>query len=153
MRGKYSARLVMPPSFGFPPAIQKISAKDDSACAAAADLFHAVRETGKTAQGALQGFAGNPERERAGRRARRILRVVLAAQRTDAADPRDLAARATRGAPDGFVVDIEAVRQRIFHRNANDTPAGLLDPVGDVAAPAVIDADDRGALLLHAGDQ
>ena len=29
----------------------------------------------------------------------------------------------------------------------------LLDPVGDVAAPAVVDADDRGALRLHAGDQ
>jgi hypothetical protein len=55
----------MPPSFGLPPAIQKISPKDDSACAAASALVplesltnHAVREAGKAAQGLLQGFDG-----------------------------------------------------------------------------------------------
>ena len=43
--------------------------------------------------------------------------------------------------------------KRIFHRDADHAPARLFDPVGDAAAPAVIDADDRGALRLHAGDQ
>src|ERR1700716_1604953 len=103
MRGKYSDSPVMPPSFGLPPAIQKISAKDDSAnVAATAALPHALGEPRKTAQPVLQGFGGDAERQRAGRGAGRILRVVEAAQRTDAADPCDLAARGTGGPPDGF---------------------------------------------------
>ena len=66
---------------------------------------------------------------------------------------RDLAARAAGGAPDDFALDIDAVRQRIFHRDPHHALAGTLDPVGAVAAPSVVDADDRGALCLHAGDQ
>jgi hypothetical protein len=49
--------------------------------AAAADLFHAVREAGKAAQAVLQGFGGEAERQRAGRRTGRVLRIVQAAQR------------------------------------------------------------------------
>ena len=71
---------------------------DEQHVAAAADLLHAVRETGKAAQAVLQHFGGDAERQRAGGGAGRILRVVQAAQRTDAADPRDLAARAAGGA-------------------------------------------------------
>src|SRR6202022_2340823 len=78
---------------------------------------------------------------------------VQAAQRTDAADPGDLAARAAGSAPDDLALDIDAVRQRIFHRDARYAPACLFDPVGAVAAPTVIDADDRGATILHPGDQ
>ena len=126
---------------------------DEQHIAAAADLFHAVRETGKAAQAVLQDFGDDAERERAGRGAGRILRIVQAAQRADAADPRDLAARAAGSAPDDFMLDIDAVGQRILHRDPDHAPAGLLDPVGGVAAPSVIDADDRGALFLHAGDQ
>ena len=126
---------------------------DEQHVAAAADLFHAMRQTGKTAQAVLQDFGRDTERQRAGGSAGGILRVVRPAQRTDAADPRDLAARAPRGAPDGFALDIDAVRQRVFHRYPDHVPARLLDPVGGVAAPSVIDADDRGALRLHAGDQ
>ena len=64
----------MPPVFGLPPAIQKISPNDDSAFAAAsalvpfesltnsvvagaADLLHAMRQTGKAAQAFLQHLA------------------------------------------------------------------------------------------------
>ncbi len=65
----------------------------------------------------------------------------------------DLAARAAGSTPDDFVIDIDAVRQRILHRDPDHALAGLLDPVGGVAAPSVVDADDRGALRLHAGDQ
>src|SRR3984957_18855035 len=126
---------------------------DEQHVAPAADLLHAVRETGKAAQSVLQGFAGDAERQRGARRASRVLCIVQAAQRTDAADRRDLAAHASGRAPDDFVIDIDAVRQRILHRDANHVLAGLLDPVSDVAAPAIIDADDRGALLLHPGDQ
>jgi hypothetical protein len=78
---------------------------------------------------------------------------VQTAQRSDAADPRDLAARTAGGAPDDFAFDINAVGQRIFHRDPDHAPAGALDPVGAVAAPSVIDADDRGACRLHPGDQ
>ena len=54
---------------------------------------------------------------------------------------------------DGLALDIDAVGQRILHRDPHHALAGLLEPVGDVAAPAVVDADDGGALRLHAGDQ
>ena len=54
---------------------------------------------------------------------------------------------------DGFAFDIDAIGQRILHGNPHHALAGLLDPVGDVAAPSVVDADDRGALFLHTGDQ
>ena len=67
---------------------------DEQHIAAAADLLHAVRQTGKAAQRRLAGLFDDAERERAGRGAGRILRIVQAAQRADAADPRDLAARA-----------------------------------------------------------
>ena len=87
---------------------------DEQHIAAAADLLHAVRETGKAAQAVLQGFAGDAERQRAGRSAGGILRVVQAAQGSDAADPRDLAARAAGGAPDDFALDIDAVGSGFF---------------------------------------
>ncbi len=51
------------------------------------------------------------------------------------------------------MLDIEAVRQRVFHRDAHHAFAGAIEPVGGVAAPAVVDAGDRSAALLHAGDQ
>ena len=54
---------------------------------------------------------------------------------------------------DGFALDIDAVGQRVLHGDPHHALARLVEPVGDVAAPAVIDADDRGALRLHAGDQ
>ncbi len=126
---------------------------DEQHVAAAADLLHAVRQAGKAAQGVLQHVAVDAERQRAGRGAGRVLRIVQAAQRADAADPRHLAARAARRAQNGFALDIDAVGQRIFHGDADHALARLLDPVGDVAAPAVVDADDRGAVRLHAGDQ
>ena len=74
-------------------------------------------------------------------------------KRADAADRRDLAARAAGGAPDDFALDIDAVGQRVLHRHPHHAPAGLLDAVGSVAGKAVVDADDRGALLLHARDE
>ena len=101
---------------------------------------------GKAAQAVLHGIGGDAERKRAGRSAGRVLRVVQAAQRADAADLRDLAARAAGSAPDDFALDIDAVGKRISHGDAHHALAGPLDAVGGVAAPAVIDADDRGAL-------
>src|ERR1700722_18134122 len=126
---------------------------DEQHVAAAADLLHAMRQTRKTAQAVLQGFGGDTERQRAGRRAGRILRIVQAAERTDATDDSHLAARAAGGAPDDFALDIDAVGKRIFHGDPDHAPTGPLDPVGGVAAPAVIDADDRGPSLLHAGNE
>ena len=45
-----------------------------------------------------------------------------------------------------LAVDINSVGERLPHGNAHDVLAGLLQPVGDRAAPFVVDADDRGAL-------
>src|SRR5947199_8986532 len=88
---------------------------DEQHVAAAADLLHAVRETGKAAQAVLQGLRTDADRQRASRSASRILGVVQAAQGTDAADPRDLAPRPAGGAPDDVALAIVAVQQRIFH--------------------------------------
>src|SRR5579872_2200926 len=63
---------------------------DEQHVAAPADLLHAVREPWKTAQALLQDFTRATERERASRGAGRVLRVVQATKRADAADPRDL---------------------------------------------------------------
>lgn len=54
---------------------------------------------------------------------------------------------------DRFTLEINAVRQRLFHRYAHHRLAGLIETVGNRAAPAVIDADDGGSAGLHAGDQ
>ena len=78
---------------------------------------------------------------------------MQAAQRADAAQPRDFAARAAGGLHDGFALDIDSVGQRVLHRNPHHALARLVEAVGDVAAPAVIDADNGGSLRLHAGDQ
>ncbi len=56
-------------------------------------------------------------------------------------------------ANNGFALDIDAVGQGILHGDAHHALAGLIEAVGDVAAPAVVDADDGSALRLHAGDQ
>src|SRR6266849_8518954 len=87
---------------------------DEQHVAAAADLLHAVREAGKAAQAVLQNFGTDAKRQRARRRARGILRIVPAAQGTDAADPRYLAARAAGWAHGGFMLDRETVGQRSF---------------------------------------
>ena len=49
--------------------------------------------------------------------------------------------------------DIDAVGKRTAHRHAHHALARLLDAVGGGLAPVVVDADDRGAVVLHAGDQ
>ena len=99
----------MPPVFGLPPAIQKISLNDDSARAAAsalvpleslmnstsavaADLLHAMRKARKTAQAlSADTSRADAERQRRQMRAGRILRVVQPAQRADAVDLSNLA--------------------------------------------------------------
>ena len=134
--GNIRSRPVMPPAFGLPPAIQKISAKDDSACAAASALVPLESLTnstlprrptcsmrcarpGKLRRPFCRRLGRDAQRQRAGRRAGRILRIVQAAQRADAADPRDLAARAAGRAHDGFALDIDAVGQRVLHGDAH----------------------------------
>ena len=126
---------------------------DEQHVAAAADLLHAVRQPRKAAQAILQRLGADAGRQRASRGAGRILRIVQAAQRTDAAEFCDFAARAAGRLHDDFALDIDAVGQRVLHGDPHHALAGLIEPVGDVAAPAVVDADDRRALRLHAGDE
>src|SRR5215472_14192160 len=151
MRGKYSARLAMPPSFGFPPAIQKMSEKDDSARAAASALVPLESLTNST-------WPRRPTCSmrcaRPGKLRRPFCRTsrptpsasAQATQRADAADPRDFAARAAGRAQDGFMLDIDAIGERIPHGYAHHTRARLLDAVGGVATMDVVDADDRRPL-------
>ena len=110
MRGKKPASVAMPPVFGLPPAIQKMSLKagqrlrrgigigglgivDEQHVALAADLLHAMRKSGKRPQALLDRLRGEPQRERRAGRAGGVLRVVAAAQRADAAEMRDRLAR------------------------------------------------------------
>jgi hypothetical protein len=48
---------------------------------------------------------------------------------------------------------MRAVGKRMFHRDPHHALARLRDPLGDVPAPSVVDADDRSALRLHGSDQ
>ena len=106
MRGKKPVRVEMPPFFGLPPAIQKMSPKagqrlrgrirvgrlgvvDEQHAALAPDLLHAMRKSWKRAQTVLDRLRRQPERERRTGRAGGVLRVVHAAQRADAAEMRD----------------------------------------------------------------
>ncbi len=170
MRGKNPASEPMPPLFGLPPAIQKMSVKQASACAAesalvafevvdeqhaplAPDLLHPVGEAGKREQTLLDRLRGEPERQRRAGGAGGVLGVVKSAQRADAADLRDHARIAARGVHDPVGLHVDAVRQRPARRHAQQPLAGALDAVGSRGRPVVVDPDDRGAALLHSGDQ
>ena len=103
MRGKKPRSDSMPPVFGLPPAIQKMSLKQASAwaaevgiggfgivdvedSAAAAELFHAVGEARERAQPGLNRRRFEAERQRRGGGAGGVLRIVQSAQRADAAE-------------------------------------------------------------------
>ena len=152
----------MPPLFGLPPAIQKMSVKLASARAAASALVALesltnstlpLRPTcsmrcarpGKDTQALLdrrppQGRAPARRRPRRRRSAHCARRAATRCRRS-----RDQRARgAARGLHHLIGFDIEPVRQRPAHRDAHDPLAGALDAVGDRLAPVVVDADDRG---------
>ncbi len=115
MRGKKPASEAMPPVFGLPPAIQKMSEKQASAWAAEFALValesltnstRPLRPTcsmrcarpGNETQSLLDRLRGEPERQRRARGTGGVLRIVHAAQRADAADMGD-GARAARPRP------------------------------------------------------
>ena len=62
-----------------------------------------------------------------------------------AGQPRDFRRGAAGRLQDAVAVDIHAVSERLAHRHADHALTGLLGAVGDAAAPAVVDADHRGA--------
>jgi hypothetical protein len=74
---------------------------------------------------------------------------VLAAQRADAFEKADRLVAAV-SLPSNRAVGEIAVRQRQALGDAHDILAGLLEPVGDLRAIDVVDADDRG---FAAGNQ
>ena len=160
----------MPPTFGLPPAIQKMSAKDDSACAAASALVPLESLTNSTLprrptcsmRWARPGKLRRPfcstsvqMPSASAQAAAQAAFCALCRPRSEPMPPiRAISLRAPPAARKiDLALDIDAVGQRIFHGDADHALAGLFDAVGGVAAPAVVDADDRGALLLHAGDQ
>ena len=94
-----------------------------------------------------------PERQRRRRGAGGVLRIVQPAQRADAADLCNLRSLPLGGAHDPLLLDIKSLGQRPPHRNSDHALAGPLQPIGDRPAPFVIDANDSGSSLRHAGDQ
>ncbi len=170
MRGKKPASEAMPPVFGLPPAIQKMSREagqrlrggvrvgrlgvvDEQHAALAADLLHAVREAGKRAQSLLDRRLDRPSASAAP-----VAQAAFCALCTPRSEPMPpssaIGARAAaRGLHDLLGLDVEAVGERPAHRDAHHALAGALDAIGGGLAPVVVDADDRGAVRLHAGDQ
>ena len=126
---------------------------DEQHVSLASDLLHAVREPGKRPQPLLDRFRRQAERERGAGRAGGVLRVVHAAQRADPAERGDGARAAAVRLHDLLGLHIEAVGERVPHRDAHHALAGARDAVGGGLAPIVVDADDGGAVLLRAGDQ
>ena len=121
---------------------------DEQNGAAAADFLHAMREPGKRAQPGLDRRRLKAERQRGGRGAGGVLRVVQAAQRADAAELGDRRAPAAVRAHDALPRRHRCPSAQFTpHRNAHHALAGLREPIGDGAAPFVIDADDRGAVV------
>ena len=136
MRGKNPASGTMPPLFGLPPAIQKMSPKQASAWAAESALValellmnstRPLRPTssmrcaspGNDPQARLDRAQVEAERERGRRGAGGVLRIVATAQRVDGAEPGDLGGGAAGGLQDAVVLDIDAVGERPAHRHAH----------------------------------
>jgi hypothetical protein len=86
-------------------------------------------------------------------RAGRVLRIVRAAQRANLPKASDRA-RGSAGHPHDLLgLDIDPIRKRAAHRDPHHILAVAIKPVGDGRTQVVVDADDRGATLLHAGHQ
>ena len=161
---------VMPPVFGLPPAIQKMSVKLASACAAASALVALESLTKSTLpvrptssmRCARPGndrrprwIASGDEAERERRGGAQAAFCALCAPRSEPM-PASCATGA-RGAARGAHHLIAPRRRgrRESGRRAETRTTRLparLDAVGDRLAPVVVDADDRGA-AAHAGDQ
>ena len=164
---------VMPPSFGLPPAIQKMSLKhrqrlrrrigvgrlgivDEQHVALAADLLHAMREAGKRSRPALDLRRRRGRAPGRRRRRSRVLRIVRgrAASRCRARSPIASACAARRRLASTSVPSHEIARRRSgrAHRDAHDRLAARRDQrSADRVAEDVVDADDRESSA--AGDQ
>src|SRR5262249_49062739 len=170
MRGKKRASEVMPPVLALPPAIQKMSEKQASACAAESALValesltnstRSLRPTGSRRwagagngrEPAVEGGSGGRERGRRAGRAGGVLGVGPAAQGADAADIGDGAGGTVPSLNDRFALKVEARAQRPAHGDASELFARSLDAVGHRRAPIIIDADNGNAVPLHARDQ
>ena len=159
----------MPPSFGLPPAIQKMSPKDDSACAAASALVPLESLTNSTlprrptcsmrcaSPGKLRRPSCNtslPISIASAHAEAHAAFWALCRPRSEPMPPSLRFRRARRRRRARWSRARHRCRRAAgFDRDTDHVLAGAVEPVGDVAAPGVIDADDRRALRLHAGDQ
>ena len=75
------------------------------------------------------------------------------AQRADAADFGDWGSLAIGCVHDALLLDVNSVGRGVPHGNSDHGLAGPLQPISDFQAPFVIDANDCGPLLRHAGDK
>ncbi len=126
---------------------------DEENGTATADLLHAMRQSRKGSQAGLDRRRCNAERQSRRDGTGGVLRVVQPAQRADAADLGDRIGIAALGAHDPPPFDIDPVGERAFDGNAHDTLAGAHEPLGNGVAPIIVDADDRGSVIWHTGNQ
>ncbi len=118
----------------------------------AADRLHAVRQAGKRHQTLLDRRQFDAECNAGRDRAGRVLRIVRAAQRTDAGQLHRRIGFAPGAAHDARAFGEITIAQRAFDGDANHIAPRPLDTIGRLARPFVVDADNGGAALLHLRD-
>jgi hypothetical protein len=113
-------------------------------------LLHAVDEAGEARKPRLDVGVRDTDLAAGGDRGERVLGVVLTAQRTDPRQRGEPAHLALAGLLQFRAFGKQPVGERQALGDANQLGAGLFEPVGDLRAPCVVDADDR---QIAAGDQ
>ena len=152
----------MPPVFGLPPRIQKMSrGKLASACSAESTLVALLSltnstrpawptssmrcdETRKGLQPPRDDLRREAEREAGGGGRGGVLGVVRAAQRADARQIGDFPGYARLGDEELRALRIDAISDRLPLRDPPNRYTGLFDPVGDGGRQCVVYADHRG---------
>ena len=130
--------------------VRRLGIIDEKHIALAADLFHAVRQARKALQAGLDLAEIEPDPEAGRDRGKRVLRIVLAAQRADALQEGDAAVTPLDRFHQAGAVGEITVGQRQPLGDADDLISGLFQPVGDLGAIDVVDADD---CRIAAGNQ
>ena len=108
-----------------------------------------MRQAGEAFEARLDLAELEPGLQAGGDRGQRVLRIVLAAQRADAFEEADAAVAAMDCFHEIGAVGEIPVGQRQPLGDADDFLAGLFQPVGDLRAIDVVDADDRGLAAGH----
>lgn len=107
----------------------------------------------KGPHGRHDGLAGQAQRLAGGIGGHGILSIVGATQGSDAGNREAVQHRAGLHPDNVCALQAQAIGKRIADRQAHHEAAGALGAVGHGLSEAIVDADDRRAARLDAGDQ